>query len=167
MVLRYDTYASWHKFCTKLVFFFLVLVLSHRIEHLFKGTLTRDFRPLVFFIKQLPLGPWDTGWSLFQYVLVFAEKIDFVIADFCRSGVNDSAVTCTAESLTPLWQNRRLQRRFSETCMTCTGESLTPLCKYDTALWLGWSRKWIFLLTRKSTFFRKYFYLRVITHKYS
>jgi hypothetical protein len=23
----------------------------------FKGTLTRDFRPLVFFIKQLPLGP--------------------------------------------------------------------------------------------------------------
>jgi hypothetical protein len=26
-----------------------------------KGTLTRDFRPLVFFIKQLPLGPWDTG----------------------------------------------------------------------------------------------------------
>jgi hypothetical protein len=28
---------------------------------IFKGTLTRDFRPLVFFIKQLPLGPWDTG----------------------------------------------------------------------------------------------------------
>jgi hypothetical protein len=24
---------------------------------LHKGTLTRDFRPLVFFIKQLPLGP--------------------------------------------------------------------------------------------------------------
>jgi hypothetical protein len=33
---------------------------------------------------------------------------------------------------------------------------------------LGWSRKWIFFLfTRKSTFFRKYFYLHVITRKYS
>jgi hypothetical protein len=32
---------------------------------------------------------------------------------------------------------------------------------------LGWSRKWIFLLTRKSTFFRKYFYFRVIMRKYS
>jgi hypothetical protein len=27
------------------------------ITKLLKGTLTRDFRPLVFFIKQLPLGP--------------------------------------------------------------------------------------------------------------
>jgi hypothetical protein len=26
-----------------------------------KRTLTRDFWPLVFFIKQLPLRPWDTG----------------------------------------------------------------------------------------------------------
>jgi hypothetical protein len=33
--------------------------------------------------------------------------------------------------------------------------------------YLGWSRKWFFLLTRKSTFFRKYVYLRVITRKYS
>jgi hypothetical protein len=28
------------------------------VTHIFiKGILTRDFRPLVFFIKQLPLGP--------------------------------------------------------------------------------------------------------------
>jgi hypothetical protein len=32
---------------------------------------------------------------------------------------------------------------------------------------LGWSRKWIFLLTRKSTFFRKCFYLRVIMRNYA
>jgi hypothetical protein len=32
---------------------------------------------------------------------------------------------------------------------------------------VGWSRKWIFLLTRKSKFFRKYFYLRVITRNYA
>jgi hypothetical protein len=41
---------------------------------------------------------------------------------------------------------------------------------YDTyvrTVQLGWSRKWISLLTRKPTFFRKYFYLRVITRKYS
>jgi hypothetical protein len=31
----------------------------------------------------------------------------------------------------------------------------------------GWSRKWIFLLTRKSTFLHKYFYLRVITRNYA
>jgi hypothetical protein len=30
-------------------------------KHIVKGTLTRDFLPLVFYIKQLPLGPWDTG----------------------------------------------------------------------------------------------------------
>jgi hypothetical protein len=27
------------------------------VEHLFKGTVSRDFRPSVFFIKQSPLGP--------------------------------------------------------------------------------------------------------------
>jgi hypothetical protein len=43
----------------------------------------------------------------------------------------------------------------------------TPIEENQSAVQFGWSRKWIFLLTRKSTFFRKYFYLRVITRKYS
>jgi hypothetical protein len=46
---------------------------SHYLFILFKGTLSRDFRPLFFLIKQLHLGPWYTGKSLFAYGFVFAE----------------------------------------------------------------------------------------------
>jgi hypothetical protein len=42
-----------------------------------------------FFIKQLPLGPWYTGWSPFEYGFEFAKKI----ADFNHSGINDTAET--------------------------------------------------------------------------
>jgi hypothetical protein len=44
----------------------------------FKGTVARDFRPLVFFINQSHLGPWLTGWNRFAYGFVFAEKIDII-----------------------------------------------------------------------------------------
>jgi hypothetical protein len=33
------------------------LIFKDKAPHFLKGTLTQDFRPLVFFIKQLPLGP--------------------------------------------------------------------------------------------------------------
>jgi hypothetical protein len=43
-----------------------ILAVQYVIVHFtlareFKGTLSRDFRPPVFFIKQLHLGPWPTG----------------------------------------------------------------------------------------------------------
>jgi hypothetical protein len=47
-----------------------------------KGTLSRDFWPLVFFIKQLHLGTWYTGWSLFAYGFVFTEILDYEIDFF-------------------------------------------------------------------------------------
>jgi hypothetical protein len=69
-----------------------------------------------------------------------------------HSGVNDSALTCTAESLTTLWPAQRshwlrcdlhsgvidsaviTKSIFSANTNPCTAESLTPLCKYDTAV---------------------------------
>jgi hypothetical protein len=48
-------------------------------------------------------------------------------------------------------------------------ESLATLLHGLVSLYtskLGWSHNWIFLFTRKSTFFRKYFYLRVIMRNY-
>jgi hypothetical protein len=58
-----------------------------------KETVSQDFRPLVFFIKQSHLGPWLTGLSLFAYGFEFAKIFDYEIADFCNSGVNDTAVS--------------------------------------------------------------------------
>jgi hypothetical protein len=34
---------------------------------------SRDFRPSVFSLKQYSLGPWFTGYSLFEFCFVFAE----------------------------------------------------------------------------------------------
>ena len=92
----------------------------------FKGTLTRNFWPLFFSIKQLPLGPWDTGLSLFLYGLVFAEQIDFV--NDVHSGVIDSAETCTANSLTPLCSIANFEK--------ISAESLTPLWPAQRSHWL-------------------------------
>jgi hypothetical protein len=50
---------------------------------------TRFSASCFFFVKQLPLGPWYTGLSLFEYGFEFAEKIDYEIADFCHSGFID------------------------------------------------------------------------------
>jgi hypothetical protein len=53
-------------------------------HELIKGTLSRDFRPTVFFIKQLHLCPWLTGSILFSNGFVFAVIFDYDI-DFLWS----------------------------------------------------------------------------------
>jgi hypothetical protein len=45
-------------------------------------SVTDRFSTSGFFIKQLPLGPWYTGKSLFAYGLEFAKIFDFEITDF-------------------------------------------------------------------------------------
>jgi hypothetical protein len=57
-----------------------------------KGTLSRDFRPPVFFIKQLHLG----------HGFVFAEIFDYEIGFCVVSGVNDTPDHWWAVSMTPL-----------------------------------------------------------------
>jgi hypothetical protein len=54
-----------------------------------------------------------------------------------HSGVIDTAVTCTAESLAPLsraqrshWHRCDMHSGVIDTAVTCTAESLTPLCRY-------------------------------------
>jgi hypothetical protein len=42
-----------------------------------KGTVTRDFSPLVFFFKQLPLAPVDKPNNEFDFFRIFAEMFDF------------------------------------------------------------------------------------------
>jgi hypothetical protein len=54
------------------------------------GTVSRDFRHLGCFIKQLHLGPWSTEKSIFEYRFELAEIFDYEIADFVVTGVNDT-----------------------------------------------------------------------------
>jgi hypothetical protein len=60
------------------------------LKNAFKGTLTRDFRPLVFSSHQTPPRPLIHG-----YGFEFAKKIDNENNDFGLSGVNGPAVTKT------------------------------------------------------------------------
>jgi hypothetical protein len=49
-----------------------------------KGTVSRDFRPSVFFIKQYPLGPWFTGLKPFWILLwIRRDMIDFRTQKLC------------------------------------------------------------------------------------
>jgi hypothetical protein len=41
-----------------------------------KGTMTRDFRHLVFSSKNFPLGPWCTGQSLFECNIEFSKLFE-------------------------------------------------------------------------------------------
>ncbi len=44
---------------------------------LFKGTVARDFLPLVFFFKQLLLAPGDKPSNEFDFFRIFAEIFDY------------------------------------------------------------------------------------------
>jgi hypothetical protein len=80
-----------------------------------KGPLTRDFRPLVFFIKQLLLGPLIQGLKSFRIQLRIHEDIR---QSWFHSGVNYTAVQSvhvTAVSMIPLYVH-------------FTPLSMTPLC---------------------------------------
>jgi hypothetical protein len=62
---------------------------------IFKGTVSRDFQPLVFFIKQSHLGPVIHALKPFRLrlrICVFIRQIR------CLSGVNDTAKANTADS---------------------------------------------------------------------
>jgi hypothetical protein len=58
---------------------------------LLKDTLSRDFRPLVYFINQHDLDPWSTVESHFEYGFEFAKIFDYETAIFLAIGVNDTA----------------------------------------------------------------------------
>jgi hypothetical protein len=44
---------------------------------IFQGTVSQDFRPLVFFVKQYPWVQWFMGYIGFEYRFVFAEIFDY------------------------------------------------------------------------------------------
>jgi hypothetical protein len=134
----------------------------------FPWTVSLDFLPSSFLIKQCPFGPWVTGSNRFAYGCVFAEIIFTLILEFqwcqwhcwnlrpdCHShfcGVNDTAETITAVSMTPLksllWRSDKFYRdindqiffgsNFSginETAETIFGVSLTPLKQFLRYQW--------------------------------
>ncbi len=41
-----------------------------------KGTMTRDFQPQVFFVNQIPPGPWASLRGHFEFLRKFTEKVD-------------------------------------------------------------------------------------------
>jgi hypothetical protein len=66
---------------------------------LFKGTVSRDFLPLVFFFKQLLLAPVDKPSNNFDFFRIFAEIFDY----FGASPVSTtSAMHALPASLTPV-----------------------------------------------------------------
>jgi hypothetical protein len=58
---------------------------------IFKGAVSRDYRPLVFFHQTNSPRPLIHGLNLFAYGLEFAKIFDLKIADFALSGVNNTA----------------------------------------------------------------------------
>jgi hypothetical protein len=66
-------------------------------------------KQLVFFIKQLHLGPRPTDLSLFAYGFEFAEIFEYEIDFFVISGVNETADQWWAVSMTPLTSSGRCQ----------------------------------------------------------
>jgi hypothetical protein len=56
-----------------------------------KGTVPRDFLPLVFFLKQLLLAPVDKPCNDFDFVRIFAEILDY----FSASPVSTTPVSDT------------------------------------------------------------------------
>ncbi len=60
----------------------------------FKGTVSRDFLTLVFFIKHLLLVPLDTPRKDFKFFRIFEELIEFVIDSpvYSLPGSRDSPV---------------------------------------------------------------------------
>jgi hypothetical protein len=61
---------------------------------MFKGTVSRDFLTLVFFIKQLLLVPLNTARQYFEFFRLFEELFEFVIDSLVYSlpGSRDSSV---------------------------------------------------------------------------
>jgi hypothetical protein len=91
-----------------------------------KGTLTRDFPPLVFFHKSTPPRSLIHGLKHFEYGFKFAKKIGYEIADFHQSCVNDQlcllssrirshtvfekALTCVSGTQGKLFDEKKKQR---------------------------------------------------------
>jgi hypothetical protein len=58
------------------------------------GTLTRDFRPRIFFLSNnFPYRPLIHGLKPFWTWLRIRKKIDYEIADLVHNGANDTAMT--------------------------------------------------------------------------
>ncbi len=69
------------------------------LSWLFKGTVPRDFLPLVFFFKQLLLAPVDKPSNDFDFFRIFAEIFDY----FGTSPVSTTpAMHALPVSLTPV-----------------------------------------------------------------
>jgi hypothetical protein len=89
------------------------------------------FSTFVFFIKQLLLGPWYRLKPFWIWLRIYGVDRQ----SWLHSVVIDTAVTCTVESLTPLWNAQRSQWHrcdmhsgVIDTAVTCTAVSWKPLC---------------------------------------
>jgi hypothetical protein len=83
-----------------------IVYTQHRKILLFvlQGTVSRDFRPSVFFIKQYPMGPWFTGLFefCFESCLEFAEICSIFGRKNRACSVIDTACTKIFCSVAPL-----------------------------------------------------------------
>jgi hypothetical protein len=107
-----------------------------------KGTVSRDFRPLVFFHQTIPSGPLIHGLKPFRIRLRIREVIR---QSRCLSGVNDTAKASLGVSLTSLNPPERCQRhsKSSMNGVNYTTEaawvvSMTPLRTPERCQWHRW-----------------------------
>jgi hypothetical protein len=113
------------------------------------------FSTSVFFIKQLPLGPWYTGYSLFEYDFELAKIIDKVgctavsLTPLCNilfsyifannsthcffTRISDSSTVHTAQQCH--WHRCDMHSSVIDTPVTCTAESLTTLWHAQRSHW--------------------------------
>ena len=72
--------------------------LLYNIVHCFKGSLTRDFRLLVFFMNQCPPGPQVFHWGRFECFQKFAETF---VNEYLSPVSLTPVINCSAVSTTP------------------------------------------------------------------
>jgi hypothetical protein len=89
-----------------------------------KGTVPRDFLPLVFFFKQLLLAPVDKSSNDFDFFRIFAEIFDY----FGASPVSTTPVSDTFTVLESFTGVNDTGKKFL-TVVTDTGEACIRRCQ--------------------------------------
>jgi hypothetical protein len=106
-------------------------ICTNHCWEMFKGTLTRDFLPLVFLHQTTSPGPLIHGliWPRISednlQRLLHNSVNDYYYA--YHNGINDTAVHVTAVSMTPLCKCA-CHSSVNDTTLHVTTVSMTPLC---------------------------------------
>jgi hypothetical protein len=144
------------------------------VGSLFKGTLTRDFRPLFFSSNRgprplihglKPFWTWLRICGVNRQIYLHSGVIDTAVQPtLSKTFTNDPKHYCflcgnmirlhTAQRCH--WLHCDMHSGVIDTAVTCKAVSMTPLCKYDTAVTLDLIFEWLWLPLKGISIEKKY-----------